>query len=657
MRCILIALPFVLGACSAGLPSLAEVPAEAPTEPAPAGWSGVDLGTDRPPAEVIGDDDDAVDPPAPLAPLPPLGERRCDGLDVLPTYDPSDWGPHGVGVRTLVLEDPKRSGRSLTTELWYPTSDTGPGVSYGLGLDDAGAAAGDDIGALLALLAMFQDEDLVTVVETNAVRDASIAGTASALVVFSHGFRGVRYQSTFLTTYLASHGFVVAAPDHVGNTMFDGSEDAEVSVVSRVLDVAFVADELARRVADPADALYDAFDAGRVGVVGHSFGASTAINGGAMDNRELVNIPLAPAFDERMQHVWSPASYDLRAALTVVGGTADTTTPWAMQELAYERTVAPRHLVQLDGARHFDFTDLCANDLFRTLITGMVEQLADACGDEPGLYHEAVQTVTTASLNRYLACDADAGSALEATALEAIDRVSEARSDPGAGIQPEGVVPAPPGSLDLLESDEGGPTVALLRTPGVDPALFAPLAQRLAPHARQIVADPTEPLGDAVVLGWGAGGQAALQIPARARILVATPVLDDPDWIAIPGSWGGRTLTSQARVDEGDWDAVGAAMFAGSSPDPDHLDQVLDALQPGTWPAPADVRAALSGAAEPTLLIHGEADDTVLLESSLALWNELNDAELMILQRSGHLPFREEPDAFAAIVLEFLEGL
>ena len=38
------------------------------------------------------------------------------------------------------------------------------------------------------------------------------------LLVFSHGNSGYRQQSTFLTTHLASWGFVVAAPDHVGNT-------------------------------------------------------------------------------------------------------------------------------------------------------------------------------------------------------------------------------------------------------------------------------------------------------------------------------------------------------------------------------------------------------------------------------------------------------
>ena len=41
------------------------------------------------------------------------------------------------------------------------------------------------------------------------------------LIVFSHGNSGFRRQSTFLTTHLASRGFVVAAPDHTGNTLFE----------------------------------------------------------------------------------------------------------------------------------------------------------------------------------------------------------------------------------------------------------------------------------------------------------------------------------------------------------------------------------------------------------------------------------------------------
>ena len=52
-----------------------------------------------------------------------------------------------------------------------------------------------------------------------ALRDAAPADLSPCpLVVFSHGNSGLRRQSTFLTTHLASWGFVVAAPDHTGNT-------------------------------------------------------------------------------------------------------------------------------------------------------------------------------------------------------------------------------------------------------------------------------------------------------------------------------------------------------------------------------------------------------------------------------------------------------
>src|SRR5262249_56282777 len=55
----------------------------------------------------------------------------------------------------------------------------------------------------------------------DAVRDAGPRPGSYPLVMFSHGFGGHRRQSTFLCTHLASHGYVVAACDHTGNTLFD----------------------------------------------------------------------------------------------------------------------------------------------------------------------------------------------------------------------------------------------------------------------------------------------------------------------------------------------------------------------------------------------------------------------------------------------------
>src|SRR5687768_552040 len=205
------------------------------------------------------------------------------------------------------------------------------------------------------------DMGTIDVVSTDAVRDAPRAAIdeTAGLVVFSHGFRGARFQSTFLTVYLATHGYVVAAPDHTGNTMFDGSATPEQSASDRLFDLTFVTSELVARTKTPSDFFHQAFDPRRVAWTGHSFGASTTIMAGALDNREIVAIPLAPAFDDRMAHVQAVPSYDLRSAAFVIGGTADDTTPPEHQKLAYDRTVAPRYLAMLDGVTHFDFTDVC----------------------------------------------------------------------------------------------------------------------------------------------------------------------------------------------------------------------------------------------------------------------------------------------------------
>ena len=39
------------------------------------------------------------------------------------------------------------------------------------------------------------------------------------LILFSHASYGHRRQSSFLCAHLASHGYVVAAADHTGNTV------------------------------------------------------------------------------------------------------------------------------------------------------------------------------------------------------------------------------------------------------------------------------------------------------------------------------------------------------------------------------------------------------------------------------------------------------
>src|SRR5512133_610440 len=121
------------------------------------------------------------------------------------SYDPVPRGPFPAGVRTLEVGPLAPPGRALVTELWYPATPDFSGQDVaGPTVDRFSIASG-----IPGLRAARQQ----------AGRDATPAPRGGPLVVFSHGFASHRRQSTFLCSHLASHGYVVAAPDHAGGTL------------------------------------------------------------------------------------------------------------------------------------------------------------------------------------------------------------------------------------------------------------------------------------------------------------------------------------------------------------------------------------------------------------------------------------------------------
>ena len=168
-------------------------------------------------------------------------------------------GPYGVGLTTFTAADPARPGRALTMDVWYPS--------------DAGTSSGSP--ASLDLL-------VADIALPGVRRDADVAtGERFPLVVFSHGSGGVRFQSWFFLRALASHGYIVVAPDHAGNTSLDlltGTTDPFPVVASnRPRDVSFAIDQMLVRSNDPTDLLAGAVDGSRIAVAGHSFGGFTAL--------------------------------------------------------------------------------------------------------------------------------------------------------------------------------------------------------------------------------------------------------------------------------------------------------------------------------------------------------------------------------------------
>jgi predicted dienelactone hydrolase len=76
---------------------------------------------------------------------------------------------------------------------------------------------------------------------------------------------------------LASHGFIVIAPEHTGNSQSSGEDTFDEAAANRVPDVSFFIDTMNRRNHDPDDMFYQRVKTDGVGVVGHSFGGMTAV--------------------------------------------------------------------------------------------------------------------------------------------------------------------------------------------------------------------------------------------------------------------------------------------------------------------------------------------------------------------------------------------
>lgn len=278
-----------------------------------------------------------------------------------PWSDPAAPGPYEAGVTTLSFTDAR--GVALTAEVWYPADAEGEPDAY---------------------------EQIPF--PSTAFRDAAPVAGPWPLVAFSHGNGGLRTQSAFLTERLATHGFVVVAPDHPHNTTLDFDEASLLAVaVARPGDVVAAADEVFARSADGDAVLGGLVQPDRYGMSGHSFGGWTTLavaggvvdfdamaafceNGGgydlcqlgdttgvtvpdAPDPRAVAALPMAPAgwysFGER--------GLDGVAPSLLLGGTRDESESIEAEiDPLWTRLPAPKRLGVLEGAGHYVFSDVCA---------------------------------------------------------------------------------------------------------------------------------------------------------------------------------------------------------------------------------------------------------------------------------------------------------
>ncbi len=255
-----------------------------------------------------------------------------------PTPEPpvalTEFGEFPVGVMTLELgEEPGEQPLSV----WYPA--------------DSDAVAGmeteifDSAQAIPAAFRALIPESMQSAVETNSYRDAPIADSNTfPVVIYSHGFGGHRDVAIFFTTHLASHGFVVASPEHIHRNL--PAQAFGTAESSPEKDQADVANTLAALDA----AFGNNADTARVGVIGHSAGASTAL--GALANEAvLAAIPLAGGGSVPPEAADKP--------ILVIVAELDLTVPTDRSLASYDSAPGPRTFVNLAQAGHNSFTDSC----------------------------------------------------------------------------------------------------------------------------------------------------------------------------------------------------------------------------------------------------------------------------------------------------------
>jgi predicted dienelactone hydrolase len=258
-------------------------------------------------------------------------------------------GPLGVGEATLTL-----TTDGAPVEVWYPATKSSvagrPEATY------------DIADWLPASLMKLLPPGYALNYPSGGVRGVPVAPGRYPLVVFSHGYAGFRDQSTFLTSRLASWGFIVAAPDHFSRDLTEvlGGPTAATAKTTDVADLEATIALMEAQGAAASSVFFDHVDSALIGAVGHSAGGAAVEALAATDPRVTTFVGLAGATVGAFgQTASGPGRVAPSQPALLMSGTADHVVPTAGMIKAYGALRGPKRLVLLSGAGHLVFSDLC----------------------------------------------------------------------------------------------------------------------------------------------------------------------------------------------------------------------------------------------------------------------------------------------------------
>ena len=334
-------------------------------------------------------------------------------------WDPTQRGPYKVGFERssfTYTSKPHDTERQIDYVFWYPTLRAeGLRVSYA-----------DN----------FLRQPPGTQLRPPLAPTLPADPPTRPFLVFSHGNASFPEQSFYLTEFLASHGWIVIAPSHKGNTLLDNEGAINFkSAIPRPQDVIALMDTLHTLPKDHT--LAGHLDLQRAGISGHSFGGYTtlallgtefriaALQQACQDNtvkrRSMCDI-LTPDHVAYLQtpDVFTDPRFKVAIAQTPASGllfgqnTSSITTPTLFMSASRDKTLpepedgdilwagmrGPHARFTLPQAGHFTYTNLCP------LLGDSIKEIQeDGCGKDfppPAQSHALINHYALAWLEYHL---------------------------------------------------------------------------------------------------------------------------------------------------------------------------------------------------------------------------------------------------------------
>jgi predicted dienelactone hydrolase len=297
------------------------------------------------------------------------GGSSSSGVDNLPQLElPAIKGNLGVGLVTETIIDTDRNNRSLDIEIWYPVDE----IDY----------MADPVALYDLVLASFASEVAGDSLPVSQKLNRN-------LIVFSHGSAAFSSQAYEMMEVLASQGFILVAPGHVGNRALDFVQDPQdVIVANRAGDMSFVIDHMIKRSNTSGDMFEGRVSAENVGSTGHSFGGVTALGTAvgfgpvAADPRIGAVMPVAGAFAVPAAPITEAQYKSLSIPALLLGGTLDATVDIKNNRDAFAAIDnSPVYNVEIIGAGHEHFTFACDLDDLLSSGDSITYEILDGLGN------------------------------------------------------------------------------------------------------------------------------------------------------------------------------------------------------------------------------------------------------------------------------------